>query len=77
MKTCQDITQDIERSTFERLSLKNRMELKLHLSICPDCKSYFKDSRLIDKLLAKKYKNKIVYKYSKLEKEALKERLQD
>ncbi len=74
MKNCQEITEDIERSSLTRVSLKDRMAIKLHITICPDCKSYYKDSRAIDKLL-KRIKLRTKYSFNENEKQVLKEKL--
>ena len=75
MKNCQEITKDIEQDLFQRLPFKNRMEIKLHLAICPECKAYFKDSRAIDKLLIERFKTKLHYHFSESEKQKMKKRL--
>ena len=75
MKTCEEITKDIERGFYQDLSLKERLAIKVHLVICKPCQNYEKDSNLIHELLLKKYKDLREYKFSLKEKEALKERI--
>ena len=75
MKNCQDTTQDIERSSFVRISLKDRLGIRLHLSMCKDCQRYFKDSRAIDQLLKKRFKDLDEYKFTSEEKEDLKRKI--
>ena len=77
MKNCQDSTLDIERSSFERLSLKERLELRMHVSICPECRKYFRDSKAIDKLLKKRFNHMGVseYNFTKEEKEEMKRKI--
>ena len=77
MKNCQDTTQDIERATFERLTLKDRLGLRLHLSMCKDCRRYFKDSKSIDKLLKKRFSHLSKYSFTKEEKDELKRKIVD
>ena len=75
MKDCQEVSMDIERSAFERLSLKDRTGLRLHLAICKECRKYFKDSIVIDKLLKKKFKHLGDYSFTSQEKESLKQKI--
>lgn len=37
MKTCREATELASRALDERLSLSNRMALRLHLAICKNC----------------------------------------
>lgn len=75
MKDCQEVTLDIERSAFERLSLMDRTGLRLHLAICKECRKYFKDSIVIDKLLKKKFRHLGDYSFTPQEKEVLKQKI--
>ena len=73
MKTCEEITLNIERGRYEKLSVKELLAIKMHLIICKPCHNYRKDSELIDKLLQEKYKNGAEeYTFSFEEKEAIK-----
>jgi predicted anti-sigma-YlaC factor YlaD len=75
MKKCQDITQDIERSAFDRLTLKDKLSIRFHLSMCKTCRSYFKDSKTIDGMLKKKFTHLSQHKFSQQEKDNLKKNL--
>ena len=75
MKTCQEITLDIEQDKFEKLSLKDKLAIKMHLFICKPCRNFKKDSKLIDLMLKKKFKDLSRYKFSKKEKLAMIEKL--
>jgi hypothetical protein len=75
MKNCEDTTQDIERSSFVRLSLKDRVGMRMHLSLCKDCRRYFKDSKAIDRLLKKRFTHLSKYSFTKEEKEDLKRKI--
>lgn len=77
MRNCQEKTQEVERSNFEKLSLKKRLLLKAHCLLCPPCRSYFKDSKSIDKILTMRYSDFVNYEYSVEEKNELKNRLGD
>lgn len=72
MKNCQDSTLDLERSKFERLSIKDRLGLRLHISLCSECRKYFNDSKTIDSLLKKRFTHLAEYTFTKEEKEELK-----
>lgn len=75
MKDCQDYTLDFERSLIERLSIKERIGLRFHSTICPDCRKYFIESRIIDKLLAKRFKDRRQFHFTPEEKARIKEKL--
>lgn len=73
MKGCEEITLDIERGRYNSLSVKELIEIKMHLLICKPCADYKKDSDLIEQLLQEKYKQGATkYSFSREEKEALK-----
>ena len=68
MKTCQEITLDIERGKYVKLSVKEKLAIKMHLFICKPCKGYSHDSKIIDDLLKKKFKDLSKYKFTEEEK---------
>jgi hypothetical protein len=53
MKSCKDITLLIEKSKDEKLSFKERMQIKLHTKMCKFCHNYSLDSEFMDKLLSR------------------------
>lgn len=75
MKTCQDITGLYEQNKMDRISMSDRLAIRVHGSICKDCRSYFKESDLLDKMLKRKFRDLGSYKFSNDEKSKLKERL--
>ncbi len=75
MKTCLQTTMDLERSAFERLSMVDRIGIRLHLSICPQCRKYFRDSKTIDRLISKSFSHPKEYHFSLEEKDAIKQKL--
>ncbi len=76
MKNCEDTTLDVERSSFERLSIKDRLALRMHLAMCPQCRKYFKDSTTIDTLLKKRFSHLgEEYKFTQEEKDEMKRKL--
>jgi len=73
MKDCQEITELIERSKVERVSLGDRLSIRFHSTICGNCRRYFKDSDLMDELLtSKRFRDLGEYKFSDSEKDKLK-----
>ncbi len=75
MKTCQEITLYIERGKFEKLSIKDKLAIKIHLLICKPCQNFNKDSKIIDELLKKKFKDFRKYKFTEEEKNKMTENL--
>ena len=53
MESCKDITLLIEKSKDEKLSLKERMQIKLHTKMCKFCQNYRLDSEFMDNLLSR------------------------
>ena len=52
MLSCRKATLLIEKQSVARLSLKERVQLRLHKSMCDACTAYEKQSRKIDQLLS-------------------------
>ena len=75
MKTCQDITESIEKANFKRLSIKERLAIRFHLSLCKNCRQYSIDSKIIDRMLTKKFKSVKNFTFSDKEKEDLKQKM--
>lgn len=73
MKSCKDITLLIEKSKEERLSLKERLQIKLHTKMCKLCHNYKVDSKFLDKMIGKLKPG--VAKLSQKEKKLLMERI--
>jgi hypothetical protein len=42
MLSCNEVTRELSRSQEERLGLKERMALRLHLSMCSGCRNFRK-----------------------------------
>ncbi len=53
MKNCREITELIERGSEERLPLRQRIEVKVHLMMCKLCRNFAKDTAFLDRLLKK------------------------
>lgn len=75
MKNCEEITMDMERARFQRLSARERMELRLHVAMCKNCRGYYRDSKKIHTLLAKHFSKLEEHTFSAKEKEEMKKRL--
>jgi len=71
MKTCQEITLDIERGKYVKLSIKDKLAVKMHLLICKPCQNFSKDSKIIDDLLKKKFSDLSKFEFSEEEKAAM------
>lgn len=48
VKRCEQITLDFERSKFETLSVKDKLQLSMHLAMCSKCRRFAKDSQKLD-----------------------------
>lgn len=73
MKDCQEITELIERSKVERITLGDRLAIGMHKSICRGCRQYFRDSDSLDELMqSKRFRHLSEYTFSDDEKEKLK-----
>lgn len=53
MLSCRKATELIEKQFVAKLSLKERVQLNLHKSICDACTAYENHSRLLNDLLQK------------------------
>lgn len=77
MKSCLETTMELERSAFQRLSWKDRFGVRLHVSVCPECRKYFRDSKTLDRLMRKTFSQPKQYSFSLEEKEIMKRKLND
>ncbi len=75
MKDCQDISELIERSKIERITLGQRLSIRFHGAICKNCRHYFADSDLMDQMLGKRYRHLSEYSFTQEEKEKIKKKL--
>lgn len=75
MKDCREITEMMERSSVERISLSDKIGLRFHLMMCKACRQFSKDRIAIDVILTKRFKKIDQYSFSKVEKENLKNNL--
>lgn len=77
MKNCEEITGLYEKGKLTRISLGDRMSIRMHKSICKNCKNYMLDSDKLDRIITHKFKHLGNYQFSDNEKDKLKERLKD
>jgi len=47
MYSCKKVTELVEKEESEKLSFMERIQLKIHLWMCPDCSSYKKQSEIL------------------------------
>lgn len=73
--TCKTASEYIEKRKNNSLTLKERMQLKVHLLICKVCRYYDEQSAIIDKLLQLKSKQQAETKHTDKEIEELKENI--
>lgn len=75
VKNCEQITLDYEKSKFQTLSVKDRLQQKVHLSLCSKCRRYMKDSKKLDMWLRRRFEISEEVQFTAQEKEALKKKL--
>jgi hypothetical protein len=73
--TCKTASEFIEKRKNNSMTLKERVQLKIHLLICKVCRYYEKQSAIIDKLLHLKSKQQAETKHTDKEIEELKENI--
>lgn len=52
-KNCRQITEWVSQSYDETLSPSQKMAVKLHLAICPQCRNFDKNNRILKQLIDK------------------------
>ncbi|MBI3134736.1 MAG: hypothetical protein HYZ14_08700 [Bacteroidetes bacterium] len=58
MISCQVAGELVTKRSFRKLSLRERIMLRLHLKVCGACQAYEKQSILLDKILYSKLNDK-------------------
>lgn len=53
MLSCKKATELIEKKLLTKLSFREKVQLKVHKSLCDACTAYEKQSKLMDELLSK------------------------
>lgn len=75
MLSCKKATELIEKRALVRLSFKEKVQLRMHKSMCDACTAYEKQSRKIDELLHKHIHDASPDNAAILKNEALKEKI--
>ena len=75
MLSCKKATELIEKRSLVKLSFKERVQLRMHKSMCDACTAYEKQSRKIDELLHKHVHNTGIKHTVILKNETLKEQI--
>ena len=57
MLSCKKATELIEKKLLTKLSFREKVQLKMHKSLCDACTAYEKQSKLMDELLSKHLHN--------------------
>jgi predicted anti-sigma-YlaC factor YlaD len=55
MMHCNKATEIIEKSKFQKLSLNEMINLRMHLTMCSKCKNYQKLSAELDDLISRSF----------------------
>lgn len=75
MLSCKKATELIDKKSVAGLSVKEDLQLQMHTAICDGCKTYQKQSKLIDKLLVKHLGDQSKAKDNPIENKTLKEKI--
>lgn len=75
MLSCQKATELIDKKSVAELSVKEDLQLQMHTAICDGCKTYQKQSKLIDELLVKHLRNQSETKDNRIQNNTLKEKI--
>ena len=75
MLSCKKATELIEKRTLLKLSFKEKVQLRMHKSMCDACTEYEKQSRKIDELLHKHIQDDSLENTAVISNEALKEKI--
>ena len=54
MLSCKRATELIEKKLLTKLSFREKVQLKMHKSLCDACTAYEKQSKLMDELMCKR-----------------------
>lgn len=58
LNSCKKTTELIDKQLFIPLTIKEKMQLQVHKSMCKTCNEYEKQSTLIDKVIANWFNGK-------------------
>ncbi len=51
--SCDKATELVEKKLLHKLSIKEKLQLKVHMMMCDPCSTYEKQSTIIDEVLSK------------------------
>lgn len=51
MLNCKEITELISLSCEQKLNFKQQLQLKIHLMMCPRCRSFARNTEKVDQLM--------------------------
>lgn len=71
MLSCVKATELMELRELIPLSVRQKVQLRMHLAMCSGCRNYMKQTELINKLLNKTFSSTTVVDTSELEKSIL------
>lgn len=57
VNSCKKTTELIDKKCITSLSIKERMQLYFHTSMCKTCSSYERQSKFLDKAVSKFFRN--------------------
>ncbi len=75
MLSCKKAAELIDKKSVVKLSRGEKMQLKLHLSICEGCEIYQKQSKIIGNLIARHFGESQESEVTQKKNEELKERI--
>ncbi len=58
VNSCKKTTELIDKQLFTKLTLKEKMQLKVHNSMCKTCNAYVHQSKLLDNIICKWFTGK-------------------
>ena len=65
---CQKITENIEKGKITKNSVSEKVAVRLHLSICKNCRKYARDSRILDRMITRSFSAIPDHQFTKEEK---------
>lgn len=69
--TCRDITETFEKQSVTRLSISEKLAVRMHMRICKNCRQYSKDSKILEKMIRRLGSAQYQHEFTPAEKETL------
>jgi hypothetical protein len=73
--SCKKASELIDKKSIVRLSFKENIQLHMHTALCDGCKTYQKQSKVLDHFLEKKIKQKDETKVPQITNDKLKQQI--